>query len=126
MMVFAVGTLPGLMGVGGLTAYITGTYAQTFFRFTGVLVIFLAIFNISNGSTLMHLGESTHTASSSGVVSDEVQEIRMTESDGGYSPNIFHIKPNTKTRWIIQADNPYSCASQLIAPSIGVRKQLQL
>ncbi len=29
-----------------------------------------------------------------------------------------------KTRWIINATNPYSCASQLTAPSIGVQKQL--
>lgn len=49
----------------------------------------------------------------------------MTEGDSGYSPNVFHIKPNTKTRWIITANNPYSCASQLVAPAIGVQKQLE-
>lgn len=59
------------------------------------------------------------------VTSDEIQEIRMTESDGGYTPNLFRIKPSIKTRWIINATNPYSCASQLIAPSIAVQKQLE-
>ncbi len=126
MMTFALWTTPGLLGVGGLTSYLSGTFAKRFFKFTGVLVLLLALFNISNGYTLMNLGSSTKVVPSTGVVSDEVQEIRMTESDSWYSPNIFHIKPNMKTRWTIQADNPYSCASQLIAPSIGVRKQLQL
>jgi len=49
----------------------------------------------------------------------------MTESDGGYAPNIFHIKPNAKTRWIINATNPYTCASQVVVPSLGVTKQLE-
>ena len=70
-------------------------------------------------------GSSTKIVPSTGVISDEVQEIRMTESDGGYSPNIFHIKPNMKTKWIINATNPYSCASQLTSPAIGVTKQLE-
>ncbi|MDD5198072.1 MAG: sulfite exporter TauE/SafE family protein [Candidatus Gracilibacteria bacterium] len=125
MMAFALGTAPGLLGVGGLTSYLSGTFAKRFFKFTGVLVLLLAIFNISNGFTLMNLGGSTKVVPSTGVVSDEVQEIRMTESDGGYSPNVFHIKPNMKTRWIVNATNPYSCASQLTTPSIGVSKQLE-
>lgn len=125
MMTFALGTAPGLLGVGGLTSYLSGKGTKRFFKFTGVLVLALALFNISNGYTLMNLGGSTKIVPSTGVVSDEVQEIRMTESDSGYTPNIFHIKPNIKTRWIINATNPYSCASQLTAPAIGVSKQLE-
>lgn len=125
MMAFALGTAPGLLGVGGLTSYLSGSFARKFFKFTGVLVILLAVFNISNGSTLMNLGGSVKVVPTTGVISDEVQEIHMTESDGGYTPNSFHIKPNMKTRWIVTATNPYSCASQLTAPSIGVQKQLE-
>lgn len=125
MMAFALGTAPGLLGVGGFTSFLSGTFTKKFFKFTGVLVILLAIFNITNGYNLMNLGGSTKIVPSTGVVSDAVQEIRMTESDSGYAPNVFRIKPNTKTRWIINATNPYSCASQLTAPSIGVQKQLE-
>ena len=73
----------------------------------------------------MNLGGSAKIVPTTGVVSDEVQEVRMTELSNGYSPNEFHIKPNTKTKWIINATNPYSCASQLVAPTIGVQKQLE-
>ncbi|EKD29771.1 MAG: hypothetical protein ACD_78C00275G0002 [uncultured bacterium (gcode 4)] len=125
MMAFALGTAPGLLGVGWLTSSLSGTIAKRFFRFMGVLVLLLALFNISNGYTLMNLGGSMKVVPSTGIVSDEFQEIRMTEWDGGYTPNVFHIKPNRKTRWIINATNPYSCASQLTAPSIGVSKQLE-
>lgn len=125
MMAFALGTAPGLLGVGGLTSFFSGTFTKRFFKFTGVLVLLLAVFNISNGYTLMNLGGAAKVVPSIGLASDEVQEIRMTESDGGYAPNEFRIKPNTKTRWIINATNPYSCASQIVVPSLGITKQLE-
>ncbi|MDR3559096.1 MAG: sulfite exporter TauE/SafE family protein, partial [Candidatus Pacebacteria bacterium] len=36
---FALGTVPGLLGIGGLTAAVRGTLAKRFFKFAGVLVI---------------------------------------------------------------------------------------
>jgi len=124
MMAFALGTAPGLLGLGGITSISSGAFAKKFFQFTGVLVIMLAFFNLSNGTNLIRLGSQTQLAPPTVVISDEIQEIRMTESDRGYTPSEFHIKPNMKTKWIITATNPYSCASQLVAPSIGVSKQL--
>lgn len=80
MMAFALGTAPGLLGVGGLTSYLSGASAKRFFKFTGVLVILLAFFNISNGYNLISLGNPIKaTPVSTMAVSEEVQEIRMTE-----------------------------------------------
>lgn len=53
MSVFAIGTTPGLLGVGGLTAYLgKGKYAGLFFKFIGLVVIAMAIFNITSGYNL--------------------------------------------------------------------------
>lgn len=79
MMAFALGTAPGLLGVGGLTSYLSGASAKRFFKFTGVLVLLLALFNISNGYNLISLGNPAKTTPTATVVSEEVQEIRMTE-----------------------------------------------
>ena len=125
MMAFAAGTVPGLLGVGGITSFSGGAFAKRFFTFTGVLVLLLAIFNISNGWNLITLGGQPKVTPPTVVISDEIQEIRITESDSGYSPNILHIKPNMKTRLIVTATNPYTCASQLVIPSIGASKQLK-
>ncbi len=59
MMAFALGTAPGLLGVGGFTSFFSGTFTKRFFKFTGVLVLLLAVFNITNGYNLMNLGGST-------------------------------------------------------------------
>ena len=52
MGVFALGTIPGLLSIGGLTSVIKGASAKKFFKFAGLVVILLALFNISNGYRL--------------------------------------------------------------------------
>lgn len=52
MGVFALGTAPGLLGIGGLTSLVKGAFSRYFFKFAGLVVIALSIFNISNGLNL--------------------------------------------------------------------------
>lgn len=52
MGMFALGTTPGLLGIGGLTSVVKGVFAQRFFRIVGVVVVAMAILNISNGFNL--------------------------------------------------------------------------
>lgn len=52
---FAIGTAPGLLSLGGLTSVVKGIFAQRFFRIVGVIVVAMAIINLSNGYTLMGL-----------------------------------------------------------------------
>ncbi len=41
MGIFALGTTPGLLGVGGITAFAKGAFAKRFFQFVGTLVFLL-------------------------------------------------------------------------------------
>jgi uncharacterized protein len=52
MGLFAIGTAPGLLGIGGLTSAVTGSFAKSFFRVAGVAVIVFAVINLSNGLNL--------------------------------------------------------------------------
>lgn len=49
---FALGTAPGLLGIGGLTSAVKGQFAKYFFKFAGLVVIVLSLFNVSNGLNL--------------------------------------------------------------------------
>lgn len=51
---FAVGTMPGLLGVGGLTAVVRGGAATAFFRFAGVAVVALAVVNLTGAVRLLN------------------------------------------------------------------------
>lgn len=100
MGVFALGTTPGLLGIGGLTSIFKGSKASMFFKFTGAIVLALAVFNFSNGLNLTGWSTSLAQNNSSNAqqddpnikIQDGVQVVRMTQKTNGYSPNKFTIK----------------------------------
>lgn len=49
MSLFAIGTVPGLLGIGALTSFIKGKTFGLLFKFLGVLVMLFSLLNISNG-----------------------------------------------------------------------------
>ncbi|MBI5421947.1 sulfite exporter TauE/SafE family protein [Candidatus Peregrinibacteria bacterium] len=132
MSVFALGTAPGLLGIGGLTASIRGSFAQSFFKFSGLVVIFLSLFNITNGYRLtgwdfLTLPPSTPIVAAQDpnvVLENGVQVVRMAQTAYGYKPNTFTIKKGIPVKWIVDGQDSYSCSSSLVVPKIGVRKNL--
>jgi len=135
MGIFALGTAPGLLGVGGLASVVKGIFAKRFFKFAGILIIFLAMFNITNGYNLTGLqaGKSdSQSIKGTKAVSDPnvtlengVQIVKMVENNRGYSPNKFTIKKGVPVRWVIDAQAPYSCASSLMVSSLKIQKSLK-
>lgn len=129
---FAIGTMPGLLGVGGLTSVVKGGFAKKFFAFTGILVLFFSYFNISNGLTLTgwelpSFSLSQNNVSETNVVlEDGVQIARMDQLAGGYSPNRFVVQKGVPVKWLIDGKETRSCASFLVLPKLGIRKSLKL
>ncbi len=133
---FAIGTAPGLLGIGGLTSVVKDGFAKIFFKTAGVVVIFLALFNISNGYNLSGLNLNNifpfrseavaQTTSDPNVTLENgVQTVRMTQTGGGYSPNFFTIKKGIPVRWVIDSQDANSCAASIVMPTFGIRKSLQ-
>jgi len=135
MAVFALGTVPGLLGIGGITSLIKGIFAKRFFKFAGVVVLLLAFFNISNGYTLTgwQLGSVLIAEKKNQIESDDpnvtlengVQIVKMTEASRGYYPNKFTIKKDVPVRWVIDATAPNSCASTIMISKMNIRKSLK-
>ncbi|MEK7163541.1 MAG: sulfite exporter TauE/SafE family protein, partial [Patescibacteria group bacterium] len=132
MGVFALGTAPGLLGVGGLTSIVKGTFARLFFKGAGVVVAMLAIFNISNGLNLLgiNLWEPTKVLGSQESQQDVrlvngVQEVYMVQDGDGYIPNNFTITQGIPVRWIITSKNINTCASSIISSRLGIRQGLR-
>ena len=132
MGLFAIGTAPGLLSIGGLTALVKGKFKARFFKVAGLAVILFALFNLSNGYTLASLSVSGFSGADSSVISDPnvtlengVQVVRMVEGNAGYSPNKFSIKKGVPVKWIIDAQAPYSCASSIVVPKLNISKNLE-
>ncbi len=136
MGLFALGTAPGLLSIGGLTSLIRGSFKERFFKVAGLAVIFFALFNLNNGYTLASLSagflssvgvkqSSVINKDSNVTLENGVQVVRMTETNSGYSPNQFSIKKGVPVKWIIEAKAPYSCASVLLVPKLKIQKFLK-
>ncbi|MDO8529210.1 MAG: sulfite exporter TauE/SafE family protein [bacterium] len=131
MGIFALGTAPGLLGVGGLTSLVKGIFAKRFFKFAGLLVIFFSLFNISNGYNLtgFQIGSANSANSVSSqdpnvVLENGVQVVKMTQGSRGYSPNQFTVKKGVPVKWVINSENPNSCASSIILSKMNISKRL--
>ncbi|MDO8658921.1 MAG: sulfite exporter TauE/SafE family protein [Candidatus Levybacteria bacterium] len=130
---FAVGTAPGLLGIGGLTSVVKGASARHFFKFAGVVVTLLAFFNISNGVNLTGFSFNLSSVDSSTIaqakdpnvtVVNGTQIVKMTQSGSGYEPDTFTIQKGIPVKWVINSEDTNTCASSLVVPELGIRKGL--
>lgn len=130
MAAFAIGTAPGLLGIGGLTSIVRGSGAKIFFKTAGLLVIAFAIFNFANGyrltgfvpfweiSALITTEKPQSTPTGNGT--ENVQVVRMTQKQNGYEPNSFTIKKGVPVQWIITSETLNSCAAGISMPTYGI------
>ncbi len=123
MGLFALGTAPGLLGVGGLTAALKGKKARTFFMGAGLAVILLGWFNIANGSRLLSGDGGKGTTDV--TVAAGAQEVKMVQGANGYLPSVFTVEKGKPVKWVIDSRSSFSCAASLVVPSLGISKSLK-
>lgn len=131
MGLFALGTLPGIIGIGGLASAVRGAFARYFFRIAGVIVISLALFNISSGYALSGFSIDSGVAPNYVPKADHIsvtggqQIVQMTQLANGYSPNRFTVKRGVPVVWKIQSTTQYSCAAYISMPAMGISQPLR-
>jgi uncharacterized protein len=123
MFLFALGTAPGLLGIGGLTSVFKGRKSKIFFMTAGLAVIVLGWVNIANGSRL--LSDPVQNSNDPVVQTGAEQIVRMTQNFDGYSPNAFTVEKGRPVKWIIDSMTNLSCASFIVMKKYGIGKPLQ-
>jgi sulfite exporter TauE/SafE/copper chaperone CopZ len=125
---FALGTAPGLLGIGGLASVVKGQSAKYFFKFAGLVVIALSLFNISNGLNLTGLKVSAESALSRQDkpvlgVTNEAKVLRaMYSNNDSIQPVSLTSTVGQLTRLEIKAqDNGVGCMFGVAIP--GLTKQ---
>ena len=133
MSVFAIGTTPGLLLIGTITSFANGVWGRKLFRFLGVLVVILALFNVSNAMNLIGVklpsinfsSTSKTVAPAESKIENGTQTVTMTVNDYGYQPNKFVVKKGIPVKWVITVDNQGSCANYIIMQQMNVQKLLR-
>lgn len=141
MLVFSLGTLPALVGLGALTSFLKGRWQRVVATVAGAAVVALGFMNLTYGFTLTGLSAKVAAArenlkiamSRQGVevadpnvrLVDGVQVVSMDVVARGYSPNRFTVRAGVPVRWEIQGVNTYGCQSILQLPALGLTKYVQ-
>lgn len=124
MGLFALGTMPGLLGIGGITSVVKGWFRGYFFKFAGLTVLILGLLNISYGYNLTGITFNISSAQKqdkiSGTFEDGKQVVRITQSGSGYSPNKITVKKDVPVKLLIDATNLYSCSASFVVPKYNI------
>ena len=132
MGVFALGTTPGLLGVGGLTSLLKkGGFTGYFYKFIGVLVIVLSLYNLSNGFTLSGLKSQIETkfqpksVESVPTATGEVQVATATyDKENTVTPKKFTFKVGNPVRIeILAKDDGFGCMGSIMIPNLVTQPQ---
>lgn len=135
LFVFSLGTLPALLGISAISSYAKGRASRLFLRFSGVLVLVLALFNLKSGlllsgvnvSALVSEPEETEEADEENYVTEEngVQVIHLEASAYGYTPRSLTIEAGKPTKVEVKALSSLGgCASVITVPEFGLVEYL--
>lgn len=126
MGVFALGTTPGLLSVGGLTSVVKGVFARIFFKFAGVVVIALAFYNIASGFTLAGIKNISFPNLSEPSIASETNNADVQLINATYSvtndmqPSTFTVKAGVPSRLEIDSqDNGAGCMGSIALPGLA-------
>lgn len=131
MLLFALGTLPALLGISAISSVAKGNSFSMFLRFSGTLVFILALFNLNSGLALSGFnafgsGSSSQQATPPPTIMGNAQEVSMTVTPyGTYEPNNITIKAGVPVRWKVDGTNAFGCTSIMTIPSLNISQPLK-
>lgn len=126
MALFALGTAPGLLGIGTLASFMRGMSGRIFFKSAGIVVVALGILNLSNGFNLTGIVLGTSGPGTASQLQNGEQIVKITQDEYGYEPNAVTVKKDIPVRLIVEATNPFNCSIDFVIPKLGIRKFLDI
>jgi len=134
MGIFALWTLPGLLSIGAIASFVKGNFAKYFYRFVGVLVLLLWIYNIHNAYNIVKtqfwsLWTTAITNTQTGTITpsntdNQEEVIHMTYSANGLEPATINLQLGKKYKIIIDSQIDVGwCMSTILLPGLDNNTQ---
>lgn len=124
---FVLGTFPIFFGLGYITAKLSDSFRQTFFKIAALIIIFvglLTIYNSWNATGLPTIVWDTGSNNQQTDVSVK-QDYEIQILSNGYSPNNIKVKKGQSVKLTLVSNNIYSCSLAFRIPSLGIGKNLK-
>jgi len=133
LLVFGLGTLPVMNGFGAVLSTLSMNFTKRILKISAVVVMVLGIIMLSRGMTLSGVGfnmNSVSAALSPGSstaigVAGGVQEINMTVTSSGWTPDTFVLKKGVPVRWNIDVKQLTGCNREIIVPAYNLDIKLK-
>jgi sulfite exporter TauE/SafE len=132
MIVFALGTLPVLLGLGAATSFAHGRRLKQITQMAGVLVLVIGLSQLFNGMTLLGVSspgdvtkEKVEAAQQAMTIVDGKQIIQMELGSGFYAPDVLQVVEDVPVEWEIFAPEFMGCADTLISRGLGISTRLK-
>lgn len=131
MAVFALGTIPGLLALGSIAAFAAGKARVWLNPILAIVLVFFGGWNLSNGLQLFGVTSPVlqkPAASNEGQfapLENGVQVIRIIQDASGYHPSTLPVlRAGIPARLMVDSQESYTCASSLVIPEYGIKRQL--
>ena len=133
MFTFALGTLPSLLGLSAISSTARGAASRLFLRFSGALVLILALFNLNSGFALTGINfvsvfsvppSDINALAAAPAIVNGVQQVAMKVTRYGYEPSNLTIKAGVPVQWMIDGAGAFGCTSQIVVPDLNITKSL--
>lgn len=136
LMAFGLGTLPVMLGFGGIVNVLSQKTTKRIIKISAVVVLVLGLIILNRGLALAGTGYDVESiiantknadANSQVLLDDEgYQVIKMEVDKDGWTPNSFVLKKGIPVRWIIDGKEITNCNKAIQVPKLGLRLQVKL
>ena len=129
MFVFALGTLPALLGFGAASSFFKGRALGVLTKTAGVAVIVLALANFQNGFALLGYAvpaqaEKLVAIDVAAVGDEQVIQMEVTR-DFTYAPEVLTVVQGVPVRWEIYGSERMGCADTLVSRGLRISTRLK-
>ncbi|MBR9691589.1 hypothetical protein GOV06_02285 [Candidatus Woesearchaeota archaeon] len=133
LFVFALGTLPVMLGFGFFTSFISSKATHKILKASGAIVIVLGLVMINRGLALTGTGFDTNSLFASvsagdnaitgnvAAIEDGYQIINMEVNRYGWEPDKFVLKKGVPVKWIINGKEINGCNNAIQVPKLGLK-----
>ena len=132
MFSFIIGTLPVFFILGLLTVKIGGTSHAVFLKLVGILLIIIALYNISSSARILGFRINRQVKSDSQTQTiqktdnkPEIQKVEIKLNDSyGYNPETVKLKVGVPAEIKLINDGARGCIRAFIVPDLNLRELL--
>jgi sulfite exporter TauE/SafE/copper chaperone CopZ len=119
MAVFGLGTIPLMFLYGSAIAKLSGILSKNFVKYSGVIVLVLAVVMLNRGMVLAAIPDAPEMDLVAQEQYDllkpgEYQEITMTINGNNFVPNKFTVESGKPVKWTIIGEHVTGCSNEVI------------